>query len=149
MDRSSVEKIVDKLKARYNCVCHGGCDEAVIEEVESTLGVKFPATYRAILQVCGGAYCPALAREINIKNTDLPALEAWEKVHRLAPSNKEYWKAGMPTGYYLFAFDDMGNPFCFSMTPDDTAVYLFDHDLLRIDKLAPDLETLIGNYLRL
>ena len=98
----------------------GGADEAAIQEAESKLGVRFPASYRWFLANCGAALCDGfeIAGLFDVENDGAPPL--WSHVVTHTLQVRRACKGLIPNGYVPFSDDGGDHTFYLDTTrPND------------------------------
>jgi hypothetical protein len=112
-----------------------------IVELESSLAVFLPDTYKYLIGNYGLVHTPNVLTKICDLNSDLSEVQDFLSLEDIVSLSKLYEMTGMPEGHILFASDCKGNMFCFKATDCstqqiDAPVYFFNHALSTVTPVA-------------
>jgi len=112
-----------------------------ITELESTLEVILPDSYKYLLSHYGLLHTPNVLTKICSLSSELSEVQDFLSLDDVNSLSKLYEMTGMPQGHILFASDCKGNMFCFkrsdcSSKQSDAPVWFFNHGLNSIEKVA-------------
>ena len=140
MYRELIEKFI---KGHKWAKVQQGCDEHQISSAEEYVGYKFPDELKNLLRETNGDHWFLLSTEEIINNVKsnreiypeyLDINEFEEKINR----------------YIFFATNGCGDYYCYRILPDgeaDTsAIYIWEHELFEIRKVADNIADLITKY---
>jgi len=123
--------------------------------VERELGMRLPVVYRDFATRYGNVYVPDLLEAIEDADADIRDVQEFHSLQDAVEMTREYERAGMPGGYFGFAFDCMGNMFCFKTEecsqPDqaDAPFWFFDHDFVTMELDAPSFVSFLSRFVEL
>jgi len=128
--------------------------KAEIDEIENSLSIILPQSYKYMVQKYGDVYTPNLLDTIVDKDIELVDVQNFALPKQAAEDTIAYENAGMPKGYFAFASDCMGNLFCFRIDECNTinnepAIWFFDHDFSTMDKAFSNFYEWLSNYINL
>jgi hypothetical protein len=128
--------------------------KAEIDEVENSLSMILPESYKYMVQKYGDVYTPNILDTIVEKNVELVDVQNFSLPKQAAEDTMAYEKAGMPGGHFAFASDCMGNLFCFRIDEckeisTEPSIWFFDHDFVTMDKAYNNFYEWLNNYLKL
>jgi len=133
---------------------------AVFTPIETALSVTFPSAYLEFLTQHGPVFTPKLldaivtSRESGTKaETDIFGVQEFFAPTEIIESHRLYVSGGMEDWLVPVAMDSMGNFFGFkrvkySARPDDSPVFLFDHDFCKIIQAADSFDNWLAGFLR-
>ena len=122
-----------------------------IVELESTLAVFLPDTYKYLIGNYGLVHNPNVLTKICDLNSDLSEVQDFLSLEDIASFSKLYEMTGMPKGHILFASDCKGNMFCFKATncskqQMDAPVYFFNHALCTVTPVARSFSDWLAQF---
>ncbi|GLS92046.1 hypothetical protein GCM10007916_31160 [Psychromonas marina] len=122
-----------------------------IVELESTLAVFLPDTYKYLIGNYGLVHTPNVLTKICDLNSDLSEVQDFLSLEDIASLSKLYEMTGMPKGHILFASDCKGNMFCFKATDCskqqiDAPVYFFNHALCIVTPVAGSFSDWLAQF---
>ncbi len=137
-------ELIEKFTKGHNWAkVQQGCDEHQISAAEEYVGYKFPDELKNLLRETNGDHWFLLSAEEIINNAKtnrevypeyLDADEFEEKINR----------------YIFFATSGCGDYYCYRILPDgetdSSAIYIWEHELFEIRKVADDIADLITKY---
>ncbi len=116
-----------------------------LADVESQLGLSLPDAFQSDLCALGAASTRiALLNAIVDGDLGLADVQEFLTPAEMIQSTHDWRELGLATDAIAFAGDCMGNLFCFRA--GSGAVWLWDHDLNEIEKVAPSFEEWIARY---
>jgi hypothetical protein len=115
-----------------------------IEKVENQLNLKLPNSYKYLVTHFGDLYTPDTLETIVDNDLEINDVQDFDLPIQALERTQSWKKAGLPTGYYAFASDSMGNMFCFKYDEcnnenSEPHIWFFDHDFIEIEEEAENL----------
>ena len=114
--------------------------------MEESLDTLLPAAYREFLITCGALFVPKLWDSVVRQELGVEPVREFFSHEEVAGDTRLYWSGGMPADLIGVASDGCGNMFGFRRSsrstprPDDLPVLFFDHDFVRVVKVADSFE---------
>ena len=127
---------------------------AQLDDAEAALGVLWPESYRQFATACGAVYTPILLDLVIARKADLGAMQQFLTPKQSVTETRR-WRLEPDGGCAAFASDSSGSFFAFRKLPaaeprpDDSAVWLFDHDLGEVVEQAASFDDWLGRFLQL
>jgi hypothetical protein len=148
--KSIIEKFIKKYSSKQEINPNS---IEIIRGLEIENDLQFPMEYKYLLELSYKLYTPKLLDAISDNNIEMFDVQNFSDPNKLKEETREYEEAGMPKGYIGFANDCMGNMFCFKIDElkkkTDPAIYIFDHDYIKIEKVADTFYDWIDAYNRI
>ena len=137
-------ELLEKLIAGHNWAkVQGPCSEKEVAEAEKYVGFDFPDELKNLLtEINGDRWFLLSADEIvsNVKTNREIFPEYLEKEEFEEKVNR----------YIFFATNGCGDYYCYRVFPngktDDSAIYIWEHELFETRMVAKDIEDLIIKY---
>jgi hypothetical protein len=125
-----------------------------IGQVERTLGITLPSVYTYLMREFGDIYTPYILDAVVEQRIAFPDVQDFDLPLIALESTRACIRAGMPEGYFGFAWDCMGNRFCFRCDEctagrEDSPVWYFDHDVLEMREISVSFTEWLAFYARL
>ena len=122
-----------------------------IAALEATLAVQLPDTYKYLLATYGLVRTPNVLSKVCDLSVDIAQVQDFLSLEDVASLSKLYEMTGMPEGHILFASDCKGNMFCFKASDcannkKDIAVWLYEHNLRTVVKVANTFSAWLGQF---
>jgi hypothetical protein len=150
-DMEMIREFVDRWNLN-DTLCRATADE--IRHVERELGISLPAAYTYLVREFGDLYTPSSLNAMMEQRIDFPDVQDFDLPLIALESTRACVRAGMPEGYFGFAWDCMGNRFCFRCDDcragrEETPVWYFDHDVLEMREISVSFTEWLAFYARL
>ncbi|MGB1263773.1 MAG: SMI1/KNR4 family protein [Cognaticolwellia sp.] len=125
-----------------------------IATLEAKLGVQLPDTYKYLLSTYGLVRTPNVLSKVCDLSVEIAQVQDFLSLDDVASLSQLYEMTGMPNGHILFASDCQGNMFCFKASEcvsnnKDIAVWLYEHDLRTVVKVANTFSKWLGQFSKL
>lgn len=130
------------------------------DQVENRLGTTFPQSLIDFVSRFGPIYTPSILDLITGGESEIaPEGASFDVQNFMGPGEIEdstatYWSGGMDDWLVVFATDCMGNAFGFRRQqliprPDDSIVYVFDHDFGEIKEEAGSFDDWLRSFIHM
>ena len=131
-----------------------------LNRIEQALGITFPTAYCAFLTKHGPVYTPGVLSASVGRDSDQPPdgasfdVQEFLEPNQIIETHQLYSSGGMEDWLVPIAMDCMGNVFGFKREqchprPDDSPVFLFDHDFCEIHQEADSFDAWLASFLNL
>lgn len=131
-----------------------------LQKAEAELGITFPQSFLDFAIHHGAIHTPDILTLVTGGESEtIPEGASFDVQDFITPvqileSTQMYWAAGMEDWMVAFANDSMGNVFGFRKQvtdprPDDSPVYLFDHDFCETHEEAPGFDAWLNSFIRM
>ncbi len=146
-----VARINDLLTYDSECVSwEGPASDIAIDQVEASLGVRFPASFREFLRQTGGGGLDRLS--ISSVENENPVKKAYGSVYGDTLHYREEWVPHpLPTHLVVIQRDaDDNEPFCLDtsrMRNGECPVVLYYLNTGRVERVSPDFLAFYEKYL--
>ena len=127
-----------------------------ISDLEQTLRISLPSSYRTFIKSYGAMKTPSIAaltfnEDDGMIMWDVLEFIPFPEVARLA---LQPVPNGMPEDLLAYANDSMGNLFCLKRSlmaeaSDDTSVWFFDHEFCDTEKLSDSFDSWLLEFVKL
>ena len=119
--------------------------------VEKSLNIVLPKSYKYLITNYGDLYTSDLLEAIVDEEHDLNDVQNFELPSQALKDTETWQEAGLPSGFYAFASDCMGNMFCFKNSEcqnenQEPPIWFFDHDFVEIKKISENLISWLESY---
>ena len=126
---------------------------AQLADAEVALGVLWPDAYRHFSLTCGAVYTPSLLDLVVKQKPGFGDVQQFLTPKQSVTETRR-WHLEPEGGCVAFASDCSGNFFAFRQLsaterPDDSAVWLFDHDDGEVVEQAASFDEWLGRFLNL
>lgn len=157
------EEIQSSFVKRFFAPRQNGANPVTSEalcRVEKELKISFPTAYFNFLTQHGPVFTPSILDLVTGGDTEQPPAGASFDVQEffnsteIVKTHQLYTSGGMEAWLVPIASDSMGNVFGFkreeiSPRPNDSPVWIFDHDFCEIHLVAESFDGWLASFLRL